>query len=817
MLRTGIYLQGRYEILGLIGSGGMSDVYRAKCHKLNRLVAIKVLKEEFSNEDGFVGKFQMEAQAAARLSHPNIVNVYDVVDEGSIHYIVMELIEGITLKSYIGKKGFLDVKEAVGIAIQVAQGIGAAHEQNIVHRDIKPQNMLISKAGKVKVADFGIARAASTQTMTSEAMGSVHYMAPEQARGGYSDTRSDIYSLGITIFEMVTGRLPFEGESTVAVALAQLQEPISRPTYFNPEIPVSLEGVILKCTEKKPEYRYSQISEVIADLRRVLVYPDEDFVQLAPEVDMEAGTVILRKEELEEIKRGAESLRDWEEDRPGEPRAGAGNWEEPVMDESGQDWEDDRDWNGQDLRQAGGYRDREYRRDREAAEERPVVRTRDREPGEERPGARTWDREPGEERPGARTWDREPGEERPAVRDWEWEEEEDEEWPQDRRRSQARAQGRGQNRGRRPSGGDHVSGGFEKLLAALGVLAAVIIVIILVVVFARLGGLFKFGSGGTETEIQTETVAPTESLNDMEVPAPDVLGLPVDLAEAKLKESTLILKVSGYEDSDTVDKGCVISQQVPEGTIVKKYTAMNVVVSNGSDLVKVSEMSLDGMTGEAARLLLEQNKLVVQEKPEYHDTVAEGSVIRFEPHQARPGETVTLYISAGPASAMRSVPAIDGLFEEDAVGTLAAAGLEPGDVSEEYSDTLEIGYVIRQGIAPETQVKEGTAVPYTVSLGPEERRYVASINEHYNLGGSIGPGAVAADVRVMIRLKQVVNGQVVYQTLMDTMVYNGTQDVPISFSEIEGEPGVGSGEVEVVNADTDQVLAIYPVTFTQTH
>ena len=173
MLRTGVYLQGRYEILGLIGSGGMSDVYKAKCHKLNRLVAVKVLKEEFSNDESFLGKFQMEAQAAARLSHPNIVNVYDVIDEGSIHCIVMELIEGITLKSYIAKKGMLDIKEAVGIAIQVAQGIAAAHEQKIIHRDIKPQNMLISKDGKVKVADFGIARAVTTQTMTSEAMGSV--------------------------------------------------------------------------------------------------------------------------------------------------------------------------------------------------------------------------------------------------------------------------------------------------------------------------------------------------------------------------------------------------------------------------------------------------------------------------------------------------------------------------------------------------------------------------------------------------------------------------------------------------------------------
>ncbi|MCI9147599.1 MAG: Stk1 family PASTA domain-containing Ser/Thr kinase [Hungatella sp.] len=732
MLRTGVYLQGRYEILGLIGSGGMSDVYRAKCHKLNRLVAIKVLKEEFSNEEGFVGKFQMEAQAAARLSHPNIVNVYDVVDEGSIHYIVMELIEGITLKSYIGKKGFLDVKEAVGIAIQVAQGIGAAHDQNIVHRDIKPQNMLISKDGKVKVADFGIARAASTRTMTSEAMGSVHYMAPEQARGGYSDKRSDIYSMGITIFEMVTGRLPFEGENTVAVALAQLQEPISRPTYFNPEIPVSLEGVILKCTEKKPEYRYSQISELIADLRRVLVYPDEDFVQLAPEVDMDAGTVILRKEELEEIKRGVDVSREME-------------W-----DDSGED---------------------------------PVP-------------------------------------ERGSQRDWDWEEEE-EEWEQERRRNQGRGSSRGpnpnhsQNRGRRNEREEEVGQGFEKILAALGVVAAVIIVIILVVVFSRLGGLFKFGPRETSSDIQTETVAPTESLNDMEVEMPDVLHLPVDMAESKLKESNLVLKVSGYEDSETVDKGCVISQQFPQGTVVQKYSSVSVVVSNGSDVVNVSEMSLDGMTGEAARLLLEQNKLTVREETEYHDEVSEGAVIRVEPAKAKPGETVTLYISAGPVSAMRAVPKIVDMFEEDAVGLLAASGLEPGDVTEEFHDTAEVGYIIRQGLEPETLVKEGSAVPYTVSLGREVKQYVASVNENYNLGGSVGPGAMASDVNVMIRLKQVVNGETVYKTLAEPVLYQGNQTVPVNFTSIEGEPGVENGEVEVVNSDTGELLAIYPVRFVE--
>ncbi|MCD8083089.1 MAG: protein kinase, partial [Clostridiales bacterium] len=194
MLRPGAFLQDRYEIIEQIGSGGMSVVYKAKCHKLNRLVAIKVLKEEYCNDSNFIAKFNMEAQAAAGLSHPNIVNVYDVINEGKVHYIVMELIEGITLKSYIAKKGMLEAKESIGIAIQVAQGMAAAHEQHIVHRDIKPQNMLISRDGKVKVADFGIARAVTSQTLTSAAMGSVHYISPEQARGGFCDERSDIYS-----------------------------------------------------------------------------------------------------------------------------------------------------------------------------------------------------------------------------------------------------------------------------------------------------------------------------------------------------------------------------------------------------------------------------------------------------------------------------------------------------------------------------------------------------------------------------------------------------------------------------------------------
>lgn len=283
MLRKGMFLADRYEILEQIGNGGMSDVYKAKCHKLNRYVAIKVLKPEFSQDTNFVSKFRVEAQSAAGLAHPNVVNVYDVGEENGIHYIVMELVEGITLKKYIEKRGKLPYKEAVSIAIQVANGMEAAHKHHIVHRDIKPQNIIISKEGKVKVTDFGIAKAASSSTINSSAaMGSVHYISPEQARGGYSDERSDIYSFGITLYEMLTGKVPFDGDTTVAVAVQHIQDAIPAPSEIAEEVPFSVDKIVLKCTQKKTERRYQSVSDLIADLKKSLVIPEEDFVKMAP-------------------------------------------------------------------------------------------------------------------------------------------------------------------------------------------------------------------------------------------------------------------------------------------------------------------------------------------------------------------------------------------------------------------------------------------------------------------------------------------------------------------------------------------------------
>ena len=304
MIKIGMLIADRYEVLEKVGTGGMSDVYKAKDHRLNRMVAVKVLKQEFSENATFVSKFRVEAQAAAGLMHPNIVNVYDVGEEKSSYYIIMELVNGITLKKYIEKKGRLSPREAVTVAIQVAMGLAAAHRNHIIHRDIKPQNIIISKEGKVKVTDFGIAKASTSNTITSNVMGSVHYTSPEQARGGFSDEKSDVYSLGVTLFEMLTGRVPYEGDTTVAIALKHIQEPFPDPRELVPDLPYSVQQIVLKCCEKSPDMRYQNMEELAADLRRSLNDPDGKFVSRVQDDNM-SDTRAMSTAEREEIRRKA--------------------------------------------------------------------------------------------------------------------------------------------------------------------------------------------------------------------------------------------------------------------------------------------------------------------------------------------------------------------------------------------------------------------------------------------------------------------------------------------------------------------------------
>lgn len=309
IVSIGTMLANRYEIIEKVGTGGMANVYRAKDHRLNRFVAVKILKNEFSEDTKFVTKFQQEAQAIACITHPNIVAVYDVGEDKDMHYIVMEFVEGITLKKYIEKKGKLSVREAVGVALQIANGLEAAHDNHIIHRDIKPQNILISQDGTAKVTDFGIAKAASSNTITANAMGSVHYISPEQARGGFSDEKSDIYSLGVTLYEMLSGTLPFSGESAVAVALAHIQEDATPLIGIDATIPKGLSDIVNKCMQKKTEFRYPTAADLIADMKMFLQDPTGNYGVISPLYE-NTDTIFIQKNDAESLKAAAKASSD---------------------------------------------------------------------------------------------------------------------------------------------------------------------------------------------------------------------------------------------------------------------------------------------------------------------------------------------------------------------------------------------------------------------------------------------------------------------------------------------------------------------------
>lgn len=705
MLQPGSYLQGRYEILSLIGTGGMSEVYQAKCHTLNRLVAVKVLKEEFCGDSNFVSKFKMEAQAAAGLSHPNIVNVYDVVDEENLHYIVMELIEGITLKSYILKKGHLGVKEAIGIAIQVAQGMAAAHDQHIVHRDIKPQNMLISRDGKVKVADFGIARAVSTQTIGMNAVGSVHYISPEQAKGSYSDARSDIYSMGITVFEMVTGTLPFDGENTVSVAMAHLEKPMISASELNPEVTPSLERIILKCTEKRPSQRYQDAYELVADLRHALVDPEDRFLTKEAEIDDSFPTVVHGKGELTLM---LDSQRR-SSDRYGDSFGSQGERRVKKLSSRGED---------------------EYSFS----------------------GTRT-------------------------VR-----------------------------RKNRTDSAD-VNPQMEKLLTTIGIVAAVFIVIVVIVIFSKLGGLFHLGSGQS---LPTKEAAEQMELSSTESRVPNLLGLTEEQALSSLTDAFLKIRYE-YAESEDEKEGIVIGQNVEEGTIVSKQSEVIVTIGEGSGKLDLTEFNLENVTAEAARALLEAQKLAVTVQEEYSDTITKGAVLRYDPQRVNPGEAVTLVVSAGPELPMVPMPLIEGMTEENAQVVLDTFGLVLGERKEEINTEVEKGKIIRQEIEAKTDTPEGTEVGYTVSLG-KGTHYVAVVNDDFQLRDLFGPSSGDTFIRVSIVMKQVVNGEEVTKVIMEPRDLSGSITLPIHYN-IEGAEGVLTGTLEVLDLTNDKVLKSYPLEF----
>ncbi len=299
-MTNGTIVANRYEIIETVGKGGMAIVYKAKCLVLNRYVALKVLRPEFREDKDFISRFKIEAQSAGSLSHPNIVSIYDVGQEGEIDYIVMEYVEGVTLKQYMDAKGIIPWREAVDYAAQICAGLDHAHRKGIIHKDIKPHNIMITREGTLKITDFGIAKVMSSSTITTgnaNALGSVHYFSPEQARGGYTDAKTDIYSLGVVLYEMVTGKLPFEGDTAIAIAMQHIEKDAPLPTELNPDVPKSLENVIRRAMCKEQSARYDSVTQMLVDLKKVYTGNPVDYSDFASGAT--TVTPIIRPEERE--------------------------------------------------------------------------------------------------------------------------------------------------------------------------------------------------------------------------------------------------------------------------------------------------------------------------------------------------------------------------------------------------------------------------------------------------------------------------------------------------------------------------------------
>ena len=672
MIKEGVYLGKRYEILGRIGSGGMADVYKGKDHKLNRFVAIKVLKSDYRSDEVFIKKFLSEAQAAAGLMHPNVVNVYDVGQDRGLYYMVMELVEGITLEDYIEKKGKISAKETVSISIQMVTGLQAAHNHHIIHRDIKPQNIIISKDGKVKVTDFGIARATtSTQTISTSVMGSVHYTSPEQARGGVVDEKSDIYSIGITMYEMVTGHVPFDGDSTVTVALKHLQEQIVSPSEEVPDIPYSLECIIMKCTQKNPQLRYHDCASLLTDLKRSLVDPDGDFVIAGAGVRGDTDrTVVMSTEEIEQVQQGQYGD---EDDYDGDD------------DYDNDDYDHDDDDDDYDRRRPQDRRRR--KKNNVNSDTKRIMKILMIVAGVViallvlflvANAAGFFSSGPG------LTQEEEDTVEVPDLRG--------------RTEKEAKKILNDMELGIKVDPERQPSNQYEE-----GQIMA------------------QDKEPGTEVDKNTTiTVTISSGEEAKTTTVPDVVNREESEAEQMIRDANLTVAHGEAQYDDNVAEGNVISSNPVAGTEIEEGQTVTIVVSLGQKPATVPDIR--GMSAADAEAALSAEGLVGSASEDYSDSVEAGKVISqsVDPNsEVDKGTTVSYVVSLGPETKYVTVPPLSNCTEDEARQKLTDAGLKVGTVDTAYSSMVSEGYVISQTASAGSSVEEGTSVGFTVSLGPE--------------------------------------------------------------------------------------------------
>jgi len=753
VLNIGDILDNRYEIQAKVGQGGMSHVYRARDLKMGRDVAIKVLKEEFSGNAEFVEKFNNEARSAARLTHSNIVAAYDTVDTDDMHYIVMELVEGITLKNYIARKTKLSNKETIGIAIQAAEGIAEAHRKGIIHRDIKPQNIIISKDGKVKVADFGIAKAASGDSMNQDVIGSAHYIAPEQAKTGEADARSDLYSLGITMYEMITGRLPYDGENTVDIVMAHLQNVMVPPAVYNHEIYPALSDIITRATRKDPAERYQSAEELIEDLKHAAMEPEGRFVKLYDTI----GSGEL----------GSET---------GQPK--------PAADTAS---------TGQGS----------------AEDEVSVTPFADGEPGE---------------------------------------------------------------------GGEQ---GFSLLNIlnnrfALAVLTlAVVAVIALAGVIAgktivgRQQAAANVTAAAEESTEEAESESQTESEEEIDYTLsiqgeqlmPDLSGLTVDEARAKLAGLQVSMDSSNTAYSDEYEEGTVITQSPVAGEVLVQDANVFVTVSLGPESNHVLS-TLKNLTIDDATASLNRVGIGVSAEPrlEFSEDVAEYYVIGYEemPTGEAAGSTegvteeddigrfsryVRLIVSRGKSGDYIVMPQLVGMTQRSAEELIENSGLLVGGRTAVNTADYAPGTVLSQSAAADDFIRKGTPVNLQISVDPgsqiaegtvlppaaqdanaqaggsgdpavlSDEYYYGSIDDVCTIGdASTGPGE-AQEVYVAVRLMQRVDDYVEYTMIDEPRPVSMGSRIPVTYHNIRGAYGVDTGEIQVYNVNTDAVYRTFTISF----
>lgn len=706
LLNPGSVLGDRYEIIEKIGSGGMAVVYRGKDKKLDRYVTIKVLREEFIGDEEFIERFRSEACSAARLSHPNIVRVYDVGEDGEINYIVMEYIHGDTLKTAIRKKAPFDSRSTINVTIQIASALSQAHKAHIVHRDIKPQNILVGTDGVVKVTDFGIARAAraTTMTTTANAAGSVHYFSPEQARGGYVDEKSDIYSLGITMFEMITGVLPFQGNNSVSIALKHINEELPDIRQYNPNCTPSLEGIIKKATMKKADERYASIDLMLADLMRarteVAVHAEQERQAEAKErshaavagaagaaAGAAAGIRMSRRaeaaKELQEAKERAEA----ERARIRKMEDEAVTAESPLVHRRAE--------SGSHFRENIPAMENVEDATRKADEsEIDLIRFKKNEeaPAAEEPQVEGDVNTPlvSFEKYGKRlkiSKDDNYEGEYMAV-----EEVKKSRRPERKRRNPRKEEEYDNERDRKAE---------RRVIAAAIVTAIVLIVIISSVGLRVLGGFKGFGSG--EKNIET----------------PQFIGMTYEKAGAEAKKLGLKLVKEGEDYSNYYDEGMIFWQNVDPETMVAGNTKIGVKVSLGlkeqemPDVLNKSESdaikAITKLVGTSPDIVYEESEdvkpgHVISQNPE------EGTKIDAHTH-------ITLTVCKPEEGGNVVVPDVQGDTESSAVQSLEAVGLTVGKISYLESDTVAEGRVITQTLTPNSEVPSGSVVNLAISKG----------------------------------------------------------------------------------------------------